>query len=296
MKYVTYRRGDGLRLGAVVGERVVDLAEVSGGRLPSDMLAFLDAGEAAWRLAKDVANRPGVASTPLSEVKLAAPIPRPRRNIIALGLNYKDHIAEGAKARGEEVQLPKYPVYFTKTPNCVVGPDEPVLIEPAVSEKVDWEVEMTIVIGKRGRNIGPDGVWDYIFGYTCGNDVSARDVQRRHGQWFRGKSLDTFAPIGPWIVDKEEAGDPHNMRVMTRVNGAVKQDSNTKYFLFDIPTMISALSQGFTLEPGDLIMTGTPQGVGYARTPPEFLQDGDILETEVERIGVLRNPIKRRQD
>ncbi|MCC7105538.1 MAG: fumarylacetoacetate hydrolase family protein [Chloroflexi bacterium] len=296
MKYVTYRRGSEERLGAVVGSRVVDLAEASSGRLPANMLAFLDAGEAAWSLAKEVAGRPGEPSVPLADTPLAAPIPHPRRNIFALGLNYRDHIAEGAKARGEEVKMPPFPVYFTKAPSCVVGPDEPVLIEPEVSDKVDWEVELTVVIGKPGRNIPEDRAWEHVFGYTCGQDVSARDLQRRHGQWFKGKSLDTFAPIGPWIVDREEAGDPHTMRVVTRVNGVVKQDSNTSYFLFDIPVMISALSRGFNLEPGDLIMTGTPQGVGYARNPPEYLHDGDMLETEIERVGVLRNPVKQRTD
>ena len=296
MRYVTYRRDGEMRLGAIADARVVDLERASGGRLPLDMLGFLDAGESAWKLAKEIAQKSGVESKPLSELKLVAPIPRPRRNIFALGLNYRDHVAEGARSRGEEVKYPPFPVYFTKAATCVIGPEEAVLIEPRVSDKVDWEGELTIVIGKRGRNIAEEQAFDYVFGYTCGNDVSARELQRRHGQWFKGKSLDTFAPIGPWIVDREEAGDPHTMRLQTRVNGVVKQDSNTSYFLFDIPKQISALSQGMTLEPGDLIMTGTPEGVGYARTPPEFLHDGDILETEIERVGLLRNPIRERRE
>ena len=154
-------------------------------------------------------------------------------------------------------------------------------------------MEFTVVIGRAGRDIAPDEVFDHIFGYTVGNDVSARDLQFRHGgQWLKGKSLDTFAPIGPWIVTADELTDPHNVGVRLRVNGVEKQNSNTSQFIFDIPAMVSSLAAGITLEPGDLIMTGTPEGVGFARTPPEFLQDGDVVEAEADQIGVLRNPVQ----
>jgi 2-keto-4-pentenoate hydratase/2-oxohepta-3-ene-1,7-dioic acid hydratase in catechol pathway len=295
MRLVTFREDGAPRLGAVVGERVIDLARASDGSLPDSMLTLIDAGESALGRARDVVERSGGDGIELSRVTLLAPIPRPRKNIFCLGLNYRDHAAEGARATGKELKLPEHPIYFSKPPTCVIGPEEAIVYDRRVTQQVDWEVEFTLVLGRGGRDIPPDRVMEHIFGYTVGNDVSARELQFRHGgQWLKGKSLDTFAPIGPWIVTADELSDPGNLDVRLRVNGVQKQSSNTREFIFDIPTMVSSLAAGITLEPGDLIMTGTPDGVGFARTPPEFLRDGDVVEAEVEGIGVLRNPVRVR--
>ncbi|HWP27985.1 MAG TPA: fumarylacetoacetate hydrolase family protein [Chloroflexota bacterium] len=300
MRLVTFRRDGEARLGAVVDDRVVDLAalaQASGESLPSDMLAFIDAGPSALEQARALLARhadrwPNGTAFPLREVKLLAPIPRPRKNIICLGLNYAEHVAEGNRAMNIQRDLPKEPVYFTKPPTTVVGPDEPIIYDERVSTKMDWEAELAVVIGRRGKAIPKERALEYVFGYTCFNDVSARDLQRaRGGQWYLGKSLDTYGPMGPWIVTADEIPDPHNLHIVCRVNGVVKQDSNTRYLIFDIPTCIADYSAGITLEPGDVISTGTPSGVGFARTPPEFMKPGDVVEVEIEKIGVLRNPI-----
>ena len=293
MRLATFRNGGGgPRLGAVVNERVIDLARVSGGALPAEMIEFIEQGPEGLERARSCAERGGGDGYDLRGVTLLAPIPRPRKNVFCLGLNYRDHAAEGARAAVKELKLPERPIYFSKPPTSVIGPDEAIVYDPRVTRQVDWEVEFTIVIGRGGRDIPPERVFDHIFGYTVANDISARDLQFGHGQWFKGKSLDTFAPVGPWIVTADELPDPGNLEVSLRVNGVEKQRSNTRQLIFDIPTMVSQLSAGTTLEPGDLILTGTPDGVGFARTPPEFLQDGDVVEAEVEKIGVLRNPVR----
>ena len=295
MRLVTFRNGGDPRLGAVVGDRVIDLTRVSGGAVPSVMLELIEEGPAALERARAAVERGGGEGYELRSVTLLAPIPRPRKNVFCLGLNYRDHAAEAARAAGKELKLPQLPIYFSKPPTGVIGPEEAIVYDPKVTRQVDWEVELTLVVGRGGRDIPPDRVIGHLFGYTVGNDVSARDLQFGHGQWFKGKSLDTFAPIGPWIVTADELTDPGNLDVSLRVNGIQKQRSNTREFIFDIPTMVSQLSAGTTLEPGDLIMTGTPDGVGFSRTPPEFLQDGDVVEAEIEQIGVLRNPVRTRQ-
>ncbi|MDP8922688.1 MAG: fumarylacetoacetate hydrolase family protein, partial [Chloroflexota bacterium] len=237
-------------------------------------------------------GRPGAGLLPCSEVKLLAPIPRPRKNVFALGLNYSEHVAEGARARGVEVKLPEYPVFFTKAVTAVIGPEDPIPFDGRLSDKWDWEAELAVVIGKGGRDIPKARALEHVFGYTCLNDVSVRDVQRKHGgQFFRGKSIDGTCPIGPWIVTRDEVPNVQNLRIGTKVNGVQKQDSNTSYMIFDVATTIESLSAGMTLEPGDIIATGTPDGVGFARTPPELLKPGDVVEVEVEGIGVLRNAV-----
>lgn len=292
MRLVTFSQGSGNRLGAVVGDNVLDLARAD---VPSDMLAFLEAGEAAWERARAKAQEAecGVGGLiPLAQVTLRAPIPRPRKNVFALGLNYSEHVAEGARARGVEVKLPEYPVFFTKAVTAVIGPGEPIPFDGRLSDKWDWEAELAVVIGKGGRDIPKERALEHVFGYTCLNDVSVRDVQRKHGgQFFRGKSIDGTCPIGPWIVTRDEIPNVQNLKIGTRVNGVQKQDSNTSYMIFDVATTIESLSAGMTLEAGDIIATGTPDGVGFARTPPELLKPGDVVEVEVERIGVLRNPV-----
>ncbi len=295
MRLVTYSPGGAARLGAVVGQRVVDLSAASSGRLPSDMLALIDAGVDAWAHAREVAADTGSQGVALDQVKLLAPIPRPRKNLFCLGLNYRDHADEAARAAGKTPRYPEYPIYFTKPPTAVIGPEQSIEYDPSVTRQVDWEAELTLVIGRGGRDIPAERALGHVFGYTVGNDVSARDLQFRHGgQWFKGKSLDTFAPIGPWIVTADELPDPHRLDIRLRLNGAEKQHSNTRELIFDVPAMIAGLSAGISLESGDLIMTGTPDGVGFARTPPEFLQNGDVVEVEIEGIGILRNTVATR--
>ena len=294
MRLVTFRAdGGNARLGAVVGDQVVDLAEASGGAVPDEMIAFIEAGPTALVTARAIlqANPAGI---PLSSVTLLAPIPRPRRNVFCLGLNYRAHAAE-AQQFGVTQKDPEHPIFFTKPPSTVVGPDAAIEVITDVTREVDWEVEVTVVIGPGGVDIAKDAAMDHVFGYTIANDVSARDLQFRHGgQWFKGKGLDTFCPVGPWIVTADEIPDPANLEVILRVNGVEKQHSNTSKLIFDLPTMIASLSEGLTLEAGDVILTGTPEGVGFARKPPEFLHDGDIVECEVERIGLLRNSVRER--
>jgi 2-keto-4-pentenoate hydratase/2-oxohepta-3-ene-1,7-dioic acid hydratase in catechol pathway len=227
----------------------------------------------------------------LPNVQLAAPIPRPRKNIMCLGWNYAEHAKETARIRGQETNVPEYPVIFTKAPTTVNSPYGNIVIDPAVSEQIDWEVELAVIIGKGGKNIREEDALSHVFGYTVLNDVSARDLQSRHKQFFKGKSIDGYCPMGPWIVTADEIGDPQQLTVRLRVNGITKQDGNTNMMIFPIHTIIAILSKGMTLEPGDIIATGTPSGVGFARNPPEFLKAGDVMETEIEGIGTLRNVV-----
>ncbi len=225
----------------------------------------------------------------LSNVQLAAPIPRPRKNIICLGQNYAEHAKESAEARGRQVTELEAPIFFTKAPTTVNSPYGNIVIDPSVSVEVDWEAELAVIIGKGGKNIREEDALSHIFGYTVLNDVSARDIQWRHKQYFKGKSIDGYCPMGPWIVTADEIADPQQLPVKLRVNGVTKQDGNTSMMIFPVRSIIAILSQGMTLEPGDIIATGTPSGVGFARKPPEFLKAGDVMETEIEGIGTLRN-------
>ena len=227
----------------------------------------------------------------LSDIQLAAPIPRPRKNLMCLGWNYADHAKETALIRGQDTKAPEYPVIFTKAPTTVNSPYGNIIIDPQVSEEIDWEVELAVIIGNGGKNISEEDAMSHVFGYTVLNDVSARDLQSRHKQFFKGKSIDGYCPMGPWIVTADEIKDPQHLVVRLRVNGITKQEGNTSMMIFPIHTIISILSQGMTLEPGDIIATGTPSGIGFARNPPEFLKAGDVMETEVEGIGVLRNVV-----
>ena len=280
---------------AIVGRdtTLVPVADLLGGGAVS-MLDLLDAGPAAWERRRTAAAsaQGGLA---LASVQLVAPIPHPRRNLFCVGWNYSEHFAEGQGMRGPNdspADLPEYPALFSKQPATVVGPDAPVWHSAPASDQLDWEVELAAVIGTPGRDIAEDAAYGHVFGYTVANDVSVRDVQRRHGgQWWKGKNFDTHCPLGPWIVTPDELGDPHSLRISLRVNGVTKQDSNTKFMVFRIPRIIKEASTGLLLQPGDLILTGTPEGVGFARTPPEFLAIGDVMEAEIENIGVLRNRV-----
>jgi 2-keto-4-pentenoate hydratase/2-oxohepta-3-ene-1,7-dioic acid hydratase in catechol pathway len=231
------------------------------------------------------------ASYPLTEVTLAAPIPRPRKNIMCLATNYTEHIQETAALREHGGKAPIEPVIFTKAPTSINSPYGEFTIDPAVSTQIDWEVELGVIIGKTGKNIRQEDAMDYVFGYTVLNDITARDLQSRHKQFFKGKSLDGSCPIGPWIVTADEINDPHNLPLQLRVNGEIKQNGNTKQMIFSIRDMIAVLSLGMTLEAGDILATGTPGGVGFSRKPPEFLKPGDIMETEVTGIGTIRTTI-----
>jgi 2-keto-4-pentenoate hydratase/2-oxohepta-3-ene-1,7-dioic acid hydratase in catechol pathway len=227
----------------------------------------------------------------LSDIQLAAPIPRPRKNLMCLGWNYADHAKETALIRGQDTKAPEYPVIFTKAPTTVNSPYGNIIIDPQFSIEIDWEVELAVIIGNGGKNISEEDAMSHVFGYTVLNDVTARDLQSRHKQFFKGKSIDGYCPMGPWIVTADEIKDPQQLEVRLRVNGITKQKGNTSMMVFPIRTIIATLSQGMTLEPGDIIATGTPSGVGFTRNPPEFLKAGDVMETEVEDIGILRNVV-----
>jgi 2-keto-4-pentenoate hydratase/2-oxohepta-3-ene-1,7-dioic acid hydratase in catechol pathway len=281
----------------LTGDGVVDIGATADGiglHLPfdaTDMVSVIAAGEAGLATLNRLAATHGASLLPHATVRLLAPIPRPRKNVFCVGWNYVEHFQEGEAVRKSGDELPKHPVFFSKAATAIIGPDEPIPFDDRVSSKIDWEVELGVVIGKAGKNIAEADAIDHVFGYTVINDVSARDLQRRHGgQWLKGKSLDGTCPMGPCIVTRDELSYD-DLRVMTRVNGLVKQDSRTSYMYFKLPRLIAELSLGMTLEPGDVLSTGTPQGVGFARTPPEFLAPGDVLESEIEGIGVLRNPV-----
>jgi 2-keto-4-pentenoate hydratase/2-oxohepta-3-ene-1,7-dioic acid hydratase in catechol pathway len=231
------------------------------------------------------------AAIPAAGVKLHAPL-HPKKNVFCVGRNYLAHAEEGAKALGQELKLPDVPTYFTKAPTSIADPEQALVLSSDVSPMYDWEAELAVVIGTTCKDVSEADALSKVFGYSCLNDVTARDLQRSHVQWFKGKSLDDSCPIGPWIVDAADIGDPQTLEIMLRVNGVEKQHSNTSKMIFSVKQIVSNLSQGLTLEAGDVIASGTPEGVGFARTPPEFLKDGDVMEVEVAKIGILRNAVK----
>lgn len=287
MRLLTYERDGAPRAGLLLGERVIDIAGTSSGELPSDMLELIDAGPPALERARQLEHASQTHSLPLADARLLAPIPKPRRNLVCVGLNYAEHAAESRVTQG----IPEHPVYFTKPPSTVIGPEAAIPWHGHVSTRIDWEVELVAVIGRRGRDIPEEHALEYVFGYTVGNDVTARDLQARHQQWYKGKGLDGFCPLGPWIVTSDELPDPQSMHLSLRVNGEEKQNAGTDDMVFSVAKLISVWSLGMTLEPGDLLMTGTPSGVGFARKPPEYLRPGDIVEAEIDAIGVLRNRV-----
>jgi 2,4-diketo-3-deoxy-L-fuconate hydrolase len=227
------------------------------------------------------------------DVRLVAPI-RPRKNVFCVGRNYLAHAEEGARARGQELKLPDVPTYFTKAPTAIADPDEALELDPTLSSQYDWEAELAVVIGERCKDVPESEALVVVFGYMCLNDVTARDLQKAHVQWFKGKTLDHTCPIGPWIVEAEDIPDPQALDIALTVNGVEKQHSNTSKMIFSVRTVIANLSRGLTLEPCDVIATGTPEGVGFARTPPEFLRDGDVMEITIESVGRLQNPVRLR--
>jgi 2-keto-4-pentenoate hydratase/2-oxohepta-3-ene-1,7-dioic acid hydratase in catechol pathway len=285
VKLITYLSNDRVSIGAVEERGVIDLSPIA-----PDLLSLIDGGAAALAQARSFLI-PGRPAIPPESVTLLAPIPQPRRNVICLGLNYAEHAKESAEARGREYKQHQHPVFFTKATHTINRHEGEIPFDAAVSEQIDWEAELAVIIGRGGKNIPLEQAYDHVFGYTCLNDVSARDLQANHSQFFKGKSLDGACPLGPWIVTADEIPDPQHLQVMCRVNGVVKQNANTEVMIFHIPDIIAILSRGMTLDAGDIIATGTPSGVGFARKPPEFLKPGDVVEVEIEKIGVLRNRV-----
>ncbi len=283
MKLVTFTQNGSSRIGALITrdgqEMVVDL-NAAQPDLPTDMFAFLAAGDKARALAEKALTGKAVR---LSAVKLQAPIPRPGK-IICIGLNYRDHAMETGQA------IPQFPVVFAKYANTVIGSGDKIVL-PKGSSQVDYEAELGFVIGRRGRNIPEREAMAYVAGYLPVNDVSARDYQNRTSQWTMGKTFDTFAPMGPALVTADEVADPHNLGIRLTIGDEVLQNSNTCNLIFNIPRLVASLSEVMTLEPGDVVSTGTPPGVGMARKPQRFLRAGDVVRVEIEKVGTLTNPV-----
>ena len=292
MKLVTCRYRDRVCVGTLDGERVALPASTPhwDGRF-SDMLSLIEAGAEGLRaFAEQVKQGGDDIVIALDDVELMAPIPRPRRNVICMGWNYDDHVKETKKTAVTD-ERPRYPIMFTKAASCVNGPFADVPHDPEISDKLDWEVELGVVIGRAGHKVAREDALGYVFGYTVINDVTARDLQKRHKQFYLAKSVPRSCPMGPAIVTADEISDPQMLRLQCRVNGEVKQDASTASQIFDVATVISCISKCPGLEVGDVIATGTPSGVGYARTPPEYLRPGDMVECEVEKIGRIVNKV-----
>lgn len=283
MKLISYQQDrHSTRLGLLKGDLILNLSEASQGELPDDMLTFLQSGDAAMAIARDIAAQES-ASLPFADVQLLAPIPNPSK-VVAIGLNYLDHVREC------NLPMPEVATMFCKFPSAICGSDSDIVWSSKLTEKVDYEAELAVVIGKTARNVSAGDALDHIAGYTICNDISARDLQLRPGdQWLRGKCLDTFCPIGPALVTRDDISDPNALAIQCRLNGNIMQSSNTDQMIYRIPYLIEYLSAAFTLLPGDVIITGTPHGVGAFRDPPVWLRDGDRLEVEIEGLGILSN-------
>lgn len=285
MRLVTYRDSEGIHIGALK-DSVVVLLDV----IAPNMLTLIDGGDEALMAARDMLERAEVTKS-VNDVQLLAPIPRPRQNVVCIGMNYVAHAVESNKARGLEPKLPEYPVFFTKAPNTVCALDDEIPLDPRVTQQMDYEVELAYIIGRGGKNISRNDALSHVFGYTIVNDISARDLQMKHQQFYKSKSLERSCPMGPCIVTADEIPDPGVLGIRLRLNGEVRQESTTGDLIFDISATIESLSSGAEIEAGMIVSTGTPSGVGMGRTPPEYLRVGDVMEAEVEGIGVLRNRI-----
>jgi 2-keto-4-pentenoate hydratase/2-oxohepta-3-ene-1,7-dioic acid hydratase in catechol pathway len=284
MRFVTFRArpGDPSQPGLLTEDGITSLRSIA-----PDLTSLIGQGSSAIDAARRLTSQGDRFA--LSDVVLCAPIGLPRRNVVCVGLNYADHVAESKSVVAADA--PKYPVFFTKPPSCVIGPDATIPWHPNVSTAIDWEVELAVIIGRECRDVDEASALDVVFGYTVANDITARDLQQRHQQWYKGKGLDGFCPLGPWIVTADEVGDPQTLDITLRVNGETKQQSNTSHMIFSVARLIAEWSAGMTLYPGDILLTGTPSGVGIGRTPPEFLKPGDLVEAEIAGIGVLRNVV-----
>ena len=300
MKLLTYKTNDTEpRLGFIHNNRVIDMedfGEISNFPLPNDMLELIDMGfeiipEITEMIAETPENFFEEIAYEMNEVTILAPIEKPRKNIIGIGLNYTEHVAESARTLDTTGKLPTKPIIFSKPPTTVTATNTEIIKNTKLTSQLDWECELAVIISKKGKYISKSEALDYVFGYTVINDISARDC-RREGQWIVSKGQDTFAPMGPVIVTKDEIENPHNLNLSLKVNGVEKQNSNTKLMLFNINDLIEDLSTVFTLEAGDIIATGTPAGVGAGRDPQEWMYDGDVVEATVEGIGTIVNTIK----
>ena len=301
MKLLTYKTKDieEPRLGFIHNNQVIDMedfGEISNFPLPSSMLELIDMGFELVEELNDMLAETEPAfleeiAYEMDEVIFLAPIPKPRKNIIGIGLNYTEHVAESARTLDTTGKLPTKPIIFSKPPTTVTGTNTEIIKNTKLTSQLDWECELAIIIGKKGKYVAKENAMDYVFGYTVINDISARDC-RREGQWIVSKGQDTFAPMGPILVTKDEIENPHNLNLSLKVNGVEKQNSNTKFLLFNINDLIEDLSIVFTLEPGDIIATGTPAGVGAGRDPQEWLYVGDVVEATVEGIGTIVNTVK----
>jgi 2-keto-4-pentenoate hydratase/2-oxohepta-3-ene-1,7-dioic acid hydratase in catechol pathway len=254
-------------------------------------ILIYDYAELRPKLEQIIKKNNSVLKVDYDEVIYEAPHPHPDQNVMCLGLNYLEHAEESAQAFNKTGKAPQYPIIFTKSAKSITGHNCTIPFDPETCSELDWESELAIIIGKQGRKISRENAYEYVFGYSVLNDLSARDIQRNHKQFFLGKSFDGACPIGPYIVTQDEIPNPHHLKISCRVNGVLKQEANTGQMIFDIPTIIETISRSQTLYPGDIIATGTPSGVGFARTPPEFLKPNDVVECEVESIGILRNVI-----
>jgi 2-keto-4-pentenoate hydratase/2-oxohepta-3-ene-1,7-dioic acid hydratase in catechol pathway len=300
MKLVTYRSGaeTAARLGALSADHVVDLQRLgqkTGIDLPDNMLSFIDLGgraveATAEMLAAHFEKWPLGTALPVGNVALLAPIPRPRKNIFGIGLNYVEHIAESSLALDTSANLPDKPVIFSKPPTSVIGTGEAIQHNAKLTRQLDWEVELAVIIGGTARRVSKSEALSHVFGYSVMNDVSARD-NRRAGQWIFSKGQDSYAPFGPCIVTADEIADPQALELWLTVNGVEKQRSNTRHMLFKVDELIADISSAITLEPGDIIATGTPSGVGAGRTPQEWMWPGDVIEAGIAGIGQIRNPV-----
>jgi len=300
MKLLTYKTQDTEpRLGFIHNNQVIDMqdfGDISNFPLPNDMLELIDMGfeiipEITEMIAETPENFFEEIAYEMNEVTILAPIEKPRKNIIGIGLNYTEHVAESARTLDTTGKLPTKPIIFSKPPTTVTATNTEIIKNTKLTSQLDWECELAVIISKKGKYVPKSEALDYVFGYTVINDISARDC-RREGQWIVSKGQDTFAPMGPVIVTKDEIENPHNLNLSLKVNGVEKQNSNTKFMLFNINDLIEDLSTVFTLEPGDIIATGTPAGVGAGRDPQEWMYDGDVVEATVEGIGTIVNTIK----
>jgi 2-keto-4-pentenoate hydratase/2-oxohepta-3-ene-1,7-dioic acid hydratase in catechol pathway len=283
MKLISYRHGsEHARFGAVKDNQVINLHQVSNGELPEDMLGFLQMGEPALDRALELVKN-NIGNLSIDEIELLSPITNPSK-VIAIGLNYMDHVRETG------MDIPELATMFCKYPSSIIGSGIDIHWSTRLTQKVDYEAELAVVIGKTARNVTEVAAYDYVAGYMNCNDVSARDLQFRPGdQWLRGKCLDTFCPLGPYLVTRDEITAPHNLSIRCRVNDEIRQDSNTSEMIYQIPYLIKYLSEAFTLLPGDVIITGTPHGVGAFRNPPIWLEHGDTVAIEIEGLGCLTN-------
>ncbi len=315
LKLVSFlKKGSRIPLaGALVNEGVINIGDelMRKKLVMTDLIKHKNSSDFMNSIKNRIANSSYNTScvVPMDQLRIMPPV-IPSRNVICVGKNYKDHVAEvnkahAAKNTGDSVKKdanyvdentgPKYPVYFTKAPECIVGDGDYIESHHKVTKWLDYEVELAVIIGKKGRDIAKENVEDHIFGYSIGNDITAREVQKRHLQWFKGKSLDRSCPLGPFIVPSMDLSlaKASNLDLTCHVNNELRQSSNTSQLIFDIPTLISSLSQGFTLQEGDVILTGTPDGVGFAMNPPQVLKKGDVVECTIQELGTLTNHVKR---